>query len=124
VRARALLPPLALLALAACAPKPPPSAVQLNCQLPYETLKTQILAQPGLDAKPVEPGDPYRAYSLDDGRVSYMLTEPGAPAHPAILMQEAGGGTVKNSGCGYGDKAAYGELVRYLTGLRAALHRS
>ena len=38
-----------------------------------------------------------------------------------ILMLGAGrmGGAMKNTGCAYGDKAAYDQLMAYLTGLKA-----
>ena len=110
---------LALL-LCACAPKAkPPEAVALDCSQPFETLKAKITAQPGLVPAPQEPTEPYRAYSAAEGRASYFITEPGAPAHPAILMQQATGGQMKNTGCAYGDKAAYDQLMAYLTGLKA-----
>jgi hypothetical protein len=109
-----------LLSLAACAPQPAaPAAVTLDCALSFDVLKAKVVAQPGLNPAPQEPGEPYRAYSTTDGAVSYFITEPGAPAHPAILMQQATGGTMKNSGCAWGDKAAYDQLTNYLTSLKA-----
>jgi hypothetical protein len=94
--------------------------VQLDCAQPFEALKAKITAQPNLNPAPAEPGEPYRTYSTADGRASYFITEPGAPAHPAILMQQAQeGGAMKNSGCAYGDKAAYGQLMAYLASLKA-----
>jgi hypothetical protein len=109
------------LALAGCAPKPhAPAAVQLDCRTPFAALRTKIITQPNLVPAPAEPGEPYRVYSTADGQASYFVTEPGAPAHPAIVMQQVGpGGTMKNSGCAYGDKAAYGELMAYVAGLKA-----
>ena len=108
------------LALTACAPKAkPPAAVALDCGQPFETLSAKITGQPGLKPAPEEAGEPYRVYSTADGHASYFITKPGAPAHPAILMQEAAGGQMKNTGCAYGDKAAYQELMAYLTGLSA-----
>ena len=118
-RASALLL-LISLSLAACAPKAkPPATVALDCSQPFETLKTKITTQPGLVPAPQEPTEPYRAYSTADGHASYFITEPGAPAHPAILMQQATGGAMTNTGCAYGDKAAYDQLAAYLTGLKA-----
>jgi len=112
---------LALLTPAACAKKSPPAptTVSLDCTQPFDALKAKILAQPRLIPAPAEAGEPYRAYSLADGGASYFITEPGAPAHPAILMQQALGGGMRNTGCAYGDKAAYGELMGYLAGLKA-----
>jgi hypothetical protein len=110
-----------LAALAACAPKaPPPSAIALDCSQSFEAQKAKITSQPNLNAAPAEPGEPYRAYSTADGKASYFITEPGAPAHPAILMQQVGeGGAMKNSGCAYGDKTAFDQLTTYLASLRA-----
>jgi hypothetical protein len=111
---------LPLLSLAACAPKAkPPAAVALDCGQGFETLRAKIVAQPGLNPAPQEAAEPYRAYSTADGHASYFITEPGAPAHPAILMQLAADGEMKTTGCGYGDKPAYDQLVAYLTGLKA-----
>jgi hypothetical protein len=118
-RALALLL-LPTLGLGSCAPKAPAvAAVTLDCSLGFDALKAKITAQPGLNPAPQEPTEPYRAYSTADGHASYFITAAGAPAHPAILMQQAQGGEMKNSGCGYGDKPAYDQLVAYLTGLKA-----
>ena len=111
---------LSLAALSACAPKArAPAAVALDCAQPFEAQVARITAQPGLKPAPEEAGEPYRAYSTADGHASYFITRPGAPAHPAILMQEAAAGQMRNTGCAYGDKAAYQELMAYLTGLSA-----
>jgi hypothetical protein len=110
-----------ILALAACAPRAqPPAAVALDCGQSFDALKGKITAQPGLTPAPAEPGEPYRVYSTADGSASYFITEPGAPAHPAILMQQtAPGGGMRDSGCAWGDKAAYDQLLAYLTSLKA-----
>lgn len=63
----------------------------------------KLASQAHLVPAPLAPGEPYDFYSTEDGRVSYLITEKGAPGHPAILMQRAGGGEVKTSGCPYGD---------------------
>jgi hypothetical protein len=108
------------LALVACSPKAkPPAAVTLDCSQSFDALKAKITAQPDLSAAPQEPSEPYRAYSTADGRASYFITEPGAPAHPAILMQQAQDGAMKNTGCAYGDHAAYEQLMAYLASLKA-----
>jgi hypothetical protein len=120
VKAGVALLLLPALGLSACAPKAPPAAaVTLDCSQPFEALKAKITAQPGLVAAPQEPTEPYRAYSTLDGHASYFITEAGAPAHLAILMQQASGAAMTNTGCGYGDKAAYDQLAAYLTGLKA-----
>ncbi|CAN7272249.1 hypothetical protein LJR219_001232 [Phenylobacterium sp. LjRoot219] len=120
MKIRQLAPLLAITLLAACAPKAKPSAAAaLDCGQPFEAQVAKITAQPGLKPAPEETGEPYRAYSTADGAASYFVTKPGAPAHPAILMQEAAGGQMRNTGCAWGDKAAYQELMTYLTGLSA-----
>ena len=111
---------LPALSLCACAPKAKPAAaVTLDCSQPFAALQAKITAQPGLAPAPQEPTEPYRAYSTADGHASYFITEAGAPAHPAILMQQTAGGAMKNTGCAYGDKAAYDRLMTYLTRLKA-----
>lgn len=120
MRARALTLFL-LFGLGACQPKANvPAAVTLDCAQGFDALKAKITAQPGLKPAPAEPGEPYRAYSTADGQASYFVTQPGAPAHPAILMQQvAADGQMRNTGCGFGDQAAYAQLQDYLAGLKA-----
>jgi hypothetical protein len=110
-----------VLLLAACAPKAqPPQPIALDCSQPFEAQKAKITAQPNLTAAPADAGEPYSTYSTADGKASWFITEPGAPAHPAILMQQvATGGSMKNTGCAYGDKAAYDQLVTYIASLKA-----
>ena len=108
-------------ALAACSSEAPPAPVQLDCAQPFETLKATITAQPGIDPKPLDGAEPYRFYSAAQGKASYVITESGAPAHPAILMQQVGAERPTiNNGCAYGDKTAYQELLAYLTGFSRA----
>jgi hypothetical protein len=112
-----------LLLLAACAPKPASHGLEplrLDCGQPFATLAQRVTGQPGLKAAPKEPGEPYRFYSTEDGATSYMVTEPGAPGHPAILMQTTRNGSLATTGCPYGDKAGYAQLQAYLQGLRGA----
>ena len=112
---------LVLISFCACAPKTQaPKALSLDCSQSFETLKAKITAQPNLKAAPEDASEPYRAYSSEDGQTSYFITQPGAPAHPAILMQQvAEGGGMKNTGCAYGDKAAFDQLTVYLASLSA-----
>jgi hypothetical protein len=117
-RAAALL---ALLTLAACSKPapPPPEPVALDCSRSFEDLKAAIVAQPNLSPAPKDPAEPYRFYSTADGRASWLITEPGAPGHPAIMMQRATGGTVVTTGCPYGDRAGYDQLHAYLDSLKS-----
>jgi len=119
VRAAALI---ATLALGACAPKPqtaPPAVIPLDCSQPFEALKARVVAQPNLDPAPPSPAEPYQFYSTPDGKASYLITEPGAPGHPAIMMQKAEGGTIRTTGCPYGDRKGYDELHAYLDSLKS-----
>jgi hypothetical protein len=113
------------MSLAACAPKteaPPPKPVELDCTLSFEALSAEITALPGLRPAPPEPGEPYRFYSTEDGQASYMITEKGAPGHPAILMQARVAGAERNTGCAYGDKKGYAQLMTYWQALKPS-HR-
>jgi len=118
---RQVLALTAALVLAACSSKTEDQAVSylgLDCAQPFEAQAAALVAQPKLDPAPVEPAEPYRFYSSADGSVSYLITQASAPAHPAIMMQRAGGGTVMTTGCRYGGQKAYDELLAYLDGLK------
>lgn len=108
------------LPLCACAPKAETQVgfLGLDCALPFEAQAAALIAQPHLTPAPEDRAEPYKFYSSEDGRTSYLITKPGAPGHPAIMMQRAGGGTVKTSGCPYGDKKHYEKLLAYLEGLK------
>ena len=112
------------LTVAACAPKAEPAApprLVLDCSLSYEALSAKVLTYPGLVPAPEQRGEPYRFYNVTGGRVAFVLTEPGAPGHPAIFKQEAaqenGRKVMKNTGCAYGDKAGYDQVMAYLESL-------
>ena len=110
-----------LLPLAACSRKVEEAAFQplkLDCQQPFADQARAITAQPHLVPAPHAPGEPYAFYSTDDNRVSYLITEPGAPGHPAIMMQTAANGDVKTTGCAYGNKRGYEQLRAYLDSLK------
>jgi hypothetical protein len=114
------------LPLCACAPKaktPPPAALALDCTQPFEAQAARLTAQPHLIPAPKEPGEPYRFYSTEDGTVSYVITENGAPGHPAILMQTAGADHGTTTGCPYGDKKGYAKVLAYIDSLKAAAKR-
>ena len=125
MRDAALLALIPLLALQACAPEPPPARrkLVLDCNLPYETLAARVLAQPGLKPAPQERGEPYRFYNMEGGGEAFVLTQPGAPGHPAVFKQEAaqenGRKVMNNTGCAYGDKAGFDEVMAYLESLSA-----
>ena len=111
---------LTLLTLSACAPKPTaPASTALNCAQGFDALRARIAAHPGVQAAPFDPGDPFRAYNLATGEASWFVTEPGSPAHPAILMQQVTPTGLKNTGCAYGDRGAYDQLMAYLVSLKA-----
>lgn len=120
MRASALIP--LLLALGACTPEPPPKPrLQLDCSLSYEALSAKVMAHPGLIQQPAEKGEPYRFYTVEDAGEAFVFTAPGAPGHPAILKQEvvrdASGAHMRNTGCPYGDKAGYEQVLAYLESL-------
>ena len=110
-----------LLPLAACSQKAGDAAFRpltLDCRQAFADEAKAITAQPHLVPAPHAPGEPYAFYSTDDNRVSYLITEPGAPGHPAIMMQTAANGDVKTSGCAYGNKRGYEQLRAYLDSLK------
>ena len=123
MRGAALFALIPLIALQACAPEPPPARQKLvlDCSLPYETLAARVLAQPGLKPAPQERGEPYRFYNMEGGGEAFVLTQPGAPGHPAVFKQEAaqenGRKVMNNTGCAYGDKAGFDQVMTYLESL-------
>jgi hypothetical protein len=113
---------LGALGLTACAPKPPPPApprLAFDCARGYEALAAAIAAEPGFKLAP-SPGEPYRYYSAEDGGVSYVVTQRGAPAHPAVFMQAATPRGTDTIGCPYGDRPGYDRFVTYLKDLAKA----
>jgi hypothetical protein len=105
----------------ACAPKaaPPPSPLALDCAKGFEALSAVVAAEPGLKLADA-PGEPYGFYNAADGSVSFVVTRPDAPAHPAILRQAAADGRMQTTGCAFGDKAAYEQLLAYVGSLAQA----
>ncbi|MBI1198850.1 MAG: hypothetical protein GC203_13395 [Phenylobacterium sp.] len=91
--------------------------MDLDCAKPFEAQVEAITAQPRLVPAGTVGAEPYSYYSSADGRVSYLITRPGSPAHPAIMIQRAEGG-VHTDGCAYGSKAGYDELYAYLESLK------
>ncbi len=108
-----------LLLLGACAPQaqPPTPALALDCSQPFETLAARVTAQELVRA-PEDPAEPYRFFSTPNGKASYLITKPGAPGHPAIMMQRVVGADVVTTGCPYGDQAGYDQLHAYLDSLK------
>jgi hypothetical protein len=90
----------------------------LDCAQPFEAQAAALVAQPHLTPAPEDRAEPYRFFSSEDGRTSYLITKPEAPGHPAIMMQQARGGEVKTTGCPYGNKQQYEKLHAYLEGLK------
>ena len=106
--------------LATCA-KPteaPVAFLALDCAQAFQTQVVALIAQPDLTPAPKDPAEPYLFYSSIDGRTSYLITAKGAPGHPAIMMQKAGGGEVVTTGCPYGDRKGYDQLHAYLDSLK------
>lgn len=110
----------ALLALGACSEtaEAPVAYKALDCAQAFDAQAASLIAQPQLVPAPKDPAEPYRFYSSADGLTSYLITERGAPGHPAIMMQQAKGSDVVTTGCPYGDKAGYDQLHAYLDGLK------
>jgi len=121
--------PWALLALSAgaCGPAapPPPAPLAFDCAAGYQALAQRIEAHPGMTRNPSDPGEPYRFFTEAGGAVSYVVTQPGAPGHPAIVRQAAitgnGAARMVNTGCPYGDPKGYAQLSAYLDQVAAAL---
>ena len=117
---------ITLLMLAACSPKSEATSaapLALDCKLDFKAQAARLIAQPNLTPPSHDPGEPYTFYSTNDGHASYLITEPGAPGHPAIMMQLAAGGTVRTSGCAYGNKRGYQQLLTYLDSLKTWTRR-
>ncbi len=109
-----------LLTLAACSRPPAEQAVtylDLDCARPFDAQVAAITAQKQLVPAGVVGSEPYLYYSSADGRTSYLITRPGSPAHPAIMIQRAHNG-VHTTGCRYGSQKAYDELLAYLESLK------
>lgn len=108
-----------VLLLAACAKAEPPAPAYLvlDCARPFAEQAAAITAQP-LVAAPDDPAEPYHYYSSADGKVSYLITQPSAPGHPAIMMQQVKGSDVVTTGCPYGDRRGYDQLHAYLDSLK------
>jgi hypothetical protein len=113
-----------VLALTGCAKPeaPPPPDPVLTCADGFDALAARIAADRQMKLAPA-PGEPYRYYNAPDGRVSYVVTEPSAPAHPAVVLQIARPGGPEMTGCAYGDRAEYETLLTYLRGLAAGRGR-
>jgi hypothetical protein len=119
VRRWAALP--LLLALAACAPKAAEQEIRyldLDCSKPFDAQVAAITAQPQLVPAGNVGAEPYSYYSSADGRTSYLITRPGSPAHPAIMIQRAANG-ITTTGCRYGSQKGYDQLLAYLEGLKS-----
>jgi hypothetical protein len=127
VRRAAALLALIALSLGACSPKAQTSQYHMinslllpDCSLGFEKLKAKITSQPGLVQAPKDPAEPYEWYTSADQATSYVITEPGAPGHPAILVQHAANGNELTDGCPYGDKKGYQQVLAYVESLKGA----
>lgn len=112
---------LTLVLTASCSPRPqadsPVAYRDLDCAKPFDAEVAAIKGQPGLVPAGEVGSEPYSYYSSPDGRTSYLITRPGSPAHPAIMIQRARA-TVHTTGCAYGSKEGYEELLAYLESLK------
>jgi hypothetical protein len=108
------------LALAACGTPadPEPTCLALDCAKPFAAQVAALTAQPHLNAAGTVGAEPYSYYSSADGRTSYLITRPGSPAHPAIMMQKAKGSDVVTTGCPYGSRKGFDQLKAYLDSLK------
>ena len=109
-----------LLTLAACSQTSPDreaTYLNLDCAKPFDAQVAAIIAQPGLVPAGEVGSEPYSYYSSADGHVSYLITRKGSPAHPAITIQKAQA-TVMTTGCAYGSKKGYDQLLAYLESLK------
>ena len=109
-----------LLTLGACSQTPaeaPVAYMDLDCSKPFDAQVAAIKAQPQLVPAGEVGAEPYSYYSSADGRTSYLITRPGSPAHPAIMIQRAAKG-VHTTGCAYGSQRGYEQLRAYLEGLK------
>lgn len=113
------------LGLTACArAEPPPRPpLALDCARGFEALSAAVAAEPGLKLAPA-PGEPYRYFNAEDGAVSFVVTQPGAPAHPAVFRQLATPSGMLTTGCAYGDRPGYDRFLAYLKDLARARGRS
>ncbi|MFT3730432.1 MAG: hypothetical protein QM780_03260 [Hyphomicrobium sp.] len=94
-----------------------PAAVppDLDCKLGFDALRNWSAWLPGAKQKTANPN----VVTLEDPdvwRVEITFTEPGQPAHPAIVLrkfvkQVTGVWTAQSKECGYGNQAEYIALV-------------
>ena len=101
----------------------PPADLALNCARDFETQVRAIEALPGFTQAPA-PGEPYRYLNRTPSGLSFVLTLPDAPAHPAIVRQEATAQGLQTTGCAFGDEAAFEALLAYVKGLSVARGRT
>ena len=109
-----------LFTLAACSQKTAeqePTYLDLDCAKPFDVQVAAIVAQPSLVPAGEVGSEPYSYYSSADGRVSYLITRKGSPAYPAIMIQKARNG-ITTTGCAYGSKKGYAQLLAYLESLK------
>jgi hypothetical protein len=112
-----------VLCLSACAPTvAPPPVFKLDCRLGYEQLAKQIATLPDIQLARA-PGEPYHYFNSLDGQTSYVVTLPGGSGHPAVIEQRSTSTGMVDSGCAFGDKSGYDELIAYLESLNGARHQ-
>ena len=111
------------LILCACAPTPapPPADFRIDCALGYDTLAARIAAIPEVKLART-PGEPYHYFTTADGHDSYVVTLPGGAGHPAVIQQSASPQGLVQTGCSYGDRPGYDQLITYLKSLAGVHH--
>ncbi len=125
MRAAAALLVLPLIAaLSACSRQADPPAaapIALDCARGFAAIAGDLAADNRLTPT-TEQGEPYIYYNTHGGGPSYVVTQDGAPGHPAILKQEAaqidGRTSMLTTGCPFGDREGYAQVLAYLQGLK------
>lgn len=93
----------------------PVAAPDLDCQMGFKALRNWSAWLPGAKQEGANP-NVVMVENPDVWRVEITFTEPGQPAHPAVVLrkfvkQVTGVWTAQSKECGYGNQAEYMALV-------------
>ncbi|MBS0250750.1 MAG: hypothetical protein JSR78_06755 [Proteobacteria bacterium] len=93
----------------------PAAAPDLDCKMGFNALRNWSAWVPGAKQDPAHP-NVVTVENPDVWRVEITFTEPGQPAHPAVVLrkfikQVTGVWTAQSKECGYGNQAEYMALV-------------